>query len=207
MKCLVAYTILLMLASCNDQVVVSQKDKAKDTVISKTVEAAPLNDSMVLPLTKEILQTIKEKNYAKLSKYIDPDLGIRFSPYGYVDTTEDVKLSVKDFEDLITNKNKKIKWGTFDGSGDPIEFSLTEYFKRFIYDVNFLNPEKLSLNGGGTGFNNIDSIYKGHPYTDSYFSGFDKKYEGMDWRSLILVFRNNKNNFYLIGIIHNQWTI
>jgi (p)ppGpp synthase/HD superfamily hydrolase len=40
-----------------------------------------------------------------------------------------------------------------------------------------------------------------------HFSGFDPKYEGMDWRSLRLVFEEKDNIWHLVGIIHDQWTI
>jgi hypothetical protein len=40
-----------------------------------------------------------------------------------------------------------------------------------------------------------------------HFSGFDKKFEGMDWASLKLVFENSNNEWYLVGIVHDQWTI
>jgi hypothetical protein len=38
-------------------------------------------------------------------------------------------------------------------------------------------------------------------------SGFDPEYEGMDWRSLRLVFEKKNDIWYLVGIIHDQWTI
>ncbi len=210
MKCLALFIIALIFTSCNDQIVVSPQEGKQDTVISKPVTDTIINDSMVLPLTNEILQIIKEKKYTQLSNYIDPVLGVRFSPYGHIDTITDQKFTNKEFVIYLTNNKTKIIWGSFDGSGDPIKLTIEEYFKRFVYDVEFTNAEKVSLNKvlyAGNTLNNLDSIYQGSTYTESYFSGFEEKYNGMDWRSLILVFRKNKNAFYLIGIIHNQWTI
>ena len=40
-----------------------------------------------------------------------------------------------------------------------------------------------------------------------HFPGIDPKFEGMDWRSLRLVFEQKNCTWYLVGIIHAQWTI
>jgi len=85
-----------------------------------------------------------------------------------------------------------------------------EYIKKFVYDAKFLKPEKLSLNktlGQGNSLDNLSVIYPGAPYTESYFSGFDKKYGGLDWRSLKFVYKPLDGRLYLIAIIHGQWTI
>jgi hypothetical protein len=39
-----------------------------------------------------------------------------------------------------------------------------------------------------------------------YFPGFDPQYEGMDWRSLRLIFLQDNDVWYLAGIVHDQWT-
>ncbi|HEV8269657.1 MAG TPA: hypothetical protein VGQ04_00050, partial [Chitinophagaceae bacterium] len=71
-------------------------------------------------------------------------------------------------------------------------------------------PEKRSVNkfiGAGNSLNNLEMVYKNCDFTESNFSGFDKKYEGMDWKTLRLVFKERNKRFYLIGIIHDEWTI
>ncbi len=167
------------------------------------------NDSVLLDLSKEILEVIKEKDYNKLSEYIHPFDGVRFSPYGYIDTSTDIKSSRSDFNKNAYS-NKKITWGSYDGSGDPIKLTYRKYFARFVYDADFLNAEKTSLNlclGAGNSQNNIEAIYYGLPYTESYFSGFDEKYSGMDWRSLRLVYKEYEGKYYLVAIRHDEWTI
>ncbi|HYF94322.1 MAG TPA: hypothetical protein VD969_19050 [Symbiobacteriaceae bacterium] len=39
-----------------------------------------------------------------------------------------------------------------------------------------------------------------------HFPGFEAKYGGMDWRSLRLVYERLGNAWFLVGIIHGQWT-
>ena len=167
------------------------------------------NDSVIFALTKEILAVIKDKDYKKLTEYIHPENGIRFSPYAYIDTANDVTATRSTFR-LNAYTNKKRIWGSYDGSGDPIKMTFKEYFKKFVYDVDFLNAEKTTLNtksSHGSDFDNLKDIYPGSIYTESYFSGFDEKYGGMDWRALRLVYKEYEGKYYLVGVIHDEWTI
>lgn len=166
------------------------------------------SDSTLLPLTKEILTVIKDGDHEELAEYFHPD-GVRFSPYGHIDTVNDQVFNAERFKKHCMTMNF-FTWGSADGTGDPIRMIIREYFKRFVYDVDFLNAEVTNLNyymGGGNTIENIESVYNGLPYTESYFSGFDEKFGGMDWRSLKLVYKKHKGKFYLVGIIHSEWTI
>lgn len=166
-------------------------------------------DSSLLLLTVRILEKFEKKQYAALADYFHPLEGIRFSPYGYVDTTQDQRIGRDQFLALLGNRSKRL-WGTMDGSGDSIYVNIEGYFKRFVYDVKFLRPEKRSLNkflGTGNSLNNLSKIYPGLPFTESYFSGFEKKYGGMDWRTLRIVFKKHEGKYYVVGVVHDQWTI
>ena len=175
---------------------------------SQTKNISVDNDSIVLKLTKQILTIIKAHNYKKLADYIHPTLGVRFSPYAYI-STNNIKLTAEQFLSQITTQ-EKLDWGIYDGSGDTILLSFDEYFKKFVYNADFLNAEKTSLNkmlGAGNSLNNLVTFYKECDYTESYFSGFDKKFDGMDWTCLRLVYKKHQDKIYLVAIIHDQWTI
>ena len=168
-----------------------------------------LSKRSLINLTKKILSSIKERDYKTLSQFVHPQEGFRFSLYAYIDTTTDRILSRKKIIELGGNQ-KFIRWGIEDASGKPLNLSINNYFKRFVYDVDFLNAEKQAVNkflAGGTSLNNLKEIYSGSDFTEFYFSGFDPKYEGMDWRALRLVFKVYNKKMYLVGIVHDQWTI
>jgi hypothetical protein len=134
---------------------------------------------------------------------------VRFSPYSFIDVDIDVRLSEEAFIGKI-NKQEKLNWGRYDGSGDEIILTIQEYFGEFVYTADFLNAEKKSLNqvlGGGTTVNNIEEVYSDCDFMEFYFSGFEPEYEGLDWCSLRLVFQKYEGKYYLVGIIHDQWTI
>jgi hypothetical protein len=208
------YACIILLISCNskkqedvhdDGFVESdslQKTSASGKVINDTtVKEKP---SSLQALGIQILHNLKNKDAAMLASFIHPEKGIRFSPYGYVDTLTNVHLPAGDLVKVM-RQNNKLYWGSFDGSGDSIKLTVTEYFSKFIYDVDFINAEKISVNktlSKGNSLNNLTEIYRGAEYIEYYFSAFDKQYGGMDWRSLRLVFENG----YLVGIVHDQWT-
>ncbi|MCH5716611.1 hypothetical protein [Niabella hibiscisoli] len=166
-------------------------------------------DSVLTSLTKEVLTIFKDKQYAKLDSLIHPEEGVRFSPYATV-SGEDRKFSREEFNTLVTtNKNKKVNWGSFDGSGDPISLTAAEYFKKFVYDANFVAPEKYDINNfieTGNSINNLKSKYEGSDFTESHFPG-SKKNGGIDWKSVRLVFKEIGGKYYLVGVVHDQWTI
>ena len=184
--------------------------KSTDTNTDSTTVTIS-KDSQLILLTKAILTDLKNKDYTSFATYIHPTEGVRFSPYAFVDSTFNILLPKDRFETIIkSGADQKLQWGEMDGTGDPILYTVPEYFDDFVYDADFLNPEKRSVNefiGGGSMINNLETFYPGADFTESYFSGFDKKYDGMDWKSLRLVFKKVDDKYYLVAVIHDEWTI
>ncbi|GAB3427108.1 hypothetical protein [Niabella aquatica] len=174
-----------------------------------SVQLKASKDSILTGLTKEVLTIFKNRQYAKLDSLIHPEEGVRFSPYATV-SPEDNRFSREAFQKMVTlNKNKKLNWGNYDGSGDPILLTPAEYFSKFVYDANFVNPQKFEINNfiqTGNSVNNLKSRYEGSDFTESHFSG-TKKYGEMDWKSVRLVFKQIDGKYYLVGVVHDQWTI
>jgi hypothetical protein len=223
----IAITIVpALITGCGDgsrrKVEVSTKDSAQlinpQTDSSQQVRAVKdsvriiqRKDSVLLRLTDNILRTIKNKNYSALASLIHPVEGIRFSPYAYIDTVRHIKFSSATFIAQVgASEQDVLLWGEFDGTGDPIKMTLNTYMKRFVYDVDFIKPEKRSVNkfiSEGNSLNNLLTVYKNCNFTESHFSGFNEKYGGHDWRTLRLVFKERNKRFYLVGIVHDEWTI
>jgi len=167
------------------------------------------SQQVITDRANDAILAIKNRDMAKLSALVYPDEGIRFSPYSYVDVKNDIVIPVTRLENIFDDVTN-YTWGTYAGSGELIELSFTEYFKRFIYDQDFANAEEIGYNkiiGKGNLQNNILEAYPGSIFVEYHFPGFDPKYEGMDWKSLRLVFQEYDSTLYLIAIIHDQWTI
>jgi len=167
------------------------------------------SDKPVVDLSKSILKTLSSRNYKALSGYVHPVLGLRLTPYSYVDLKKDRKLTAKELLNIKQSK-KKFVWGEYDGSGEPIKMTIGEYFGRFVYDADFLTKGKVTVNEVvpmGNTANNVEEAYPGCDFVDFMIPMIDPQYEGIDWRALRLVFKKEKSKIYLIGIIHNEHTI
>jgi hypothetical protein len=164
---------------------------------------------MIAERSEAVITALKEKDMKKLATYVHPELGVRFSPYTFVDKKTNLVFKASQIPNLLTDTTVH-NWGSYDGSGDPINLKFADYYTKFIYNHDFAKPEKLSYNdpiGKGNTINNTRTVYPLAVIVEYHFSGFDKKFEGMDWASLKLVFENSNNEWYLVGIVHDQWTV
>ncbi len=160
-------------------------------------------------MSDEVLRMLKDKDMSRLSKLVHPDKGVRFTPYSYIDENKDVKIAAAGFSGLMA-ETKKRQWGSFDGTGDPIDMTFPEYYKKFVYDADFLEAPQIVFNQPvqrGNSLVNVKEIYPDALFVEYHIPGIDPQYNGMDWRSLLLVWEQKDTNWYLVGIIHNQWTI
>ena len=206
--------VAIVTCSCNEQPKDHAKNKSSKIVVPivKDNVQSPqpvVDDSLLISTTRQVLQALKNKDFKKFAAYIHPTSGARFSPYGFIDTTSDKVFSQQQFM-LALAERKKITWGYFDGSGDSIKLNVEEYFMKFVYNADFLNAKQTAINkmiGSGNSLNNLPTIYKDAPFTESYFPGFNPKYNGMDWCALRLVYHDYKGKYFLIAVVHDQWTI
>ena len=178
------------------------------TAISIQPSATPLSTSQaVLDKAAEVIATLKVMDMVTLSEYVHPQMGLRFSPYAAVKDTDQVFPSDK-IAGLLPD-SKVYTWGAYNGSGEPIDLGFPAYFSQFIYDVDFATAPQIALNhrlGVSTTIDNSLEFYPGAMIVEFYFPGFDPQFQGMDWRTLRLVFMEDNNSWYLVGIIHDQWT-
>jgi hypothetical protein len=163
---------------------------------------------VVLNKAFEVINALKIMDMVTLSQYVHPQMGLRFSPYETVKDTDQVFAADK-VTGLIDDPTVYL-WGHYDGSGEPINLTFADYYSKFVYDEDFANAPQIALNhrlGTGTSIDNTFEYYQSSMVVEFYFPGFDPQYAGMDWRSLRLVFMQQGNDWFLVGIIHDQWTI
>lgn len=160
-----------------DSAVIKHKEKI-DTVL-------------LMNVSEEILKYFKTKNYKKIALFIHPKDGLRFSPYAHIDTTKDRVFSAAQLLQLA-RQNNRINWNSSSDGEKPDILTIDEYFTKFVYDVDFLKAELKSINeyhSQGTDLNNINETYPECVVVEFFFSGFEKKYEGLDFRALRLVYK------------------
>lgn len=167
----------------------------------------PQDQSDLKKVAEANIEQIKKTDFAELEKYAHPQKGLRFSPYGYIDTNT-ARIVSKSRISELTKDTKKYVWGYFDGSGDVISMTFDEYYDKFIYDKDFASAPQTSVNqflGRGNTLNNISDVYPGSSFVEFYFPG-SEKYDGMDWKSLRLVYQKIDDKWFIVAIVHDEWT-
>lgn len=159
-------------------------------------------------VSQAVVMALAEPKLDTLSKFVHPVDGVRFSPYGFVDTVADKVLSAAEVFS-VGDDPVRYSWGSYDGSGEPISLTFDQYHKRFVYDADYSKAERVGYNtqiSVGNSINNAAEVYPGCITVEYHFSGFDPELAGMDWRSLRLVFSRYTDKWYLVGVVHDEWT-
>ncbi len=175
--------------------------------VDPTVSTAPSAQQAVLDRAFDVIAAIKTQDMPVLSTYAHPVAGLRFSPYAYVSDSDQV--FPPDQVAALPIMSRTFSWGIYSGSGAPIDTSFGQYYSEFIYDQDFANAPQIALNyrlGVSTSTDNIFEYYPSSMVVEFHFPGFDPSLQGMDWRSLRLVFQQYNGAWYLAGIVHDQWT-
>ena len=171
--------------------------------VGTEMEDLPLEE-----IAEIVVQALAVRDLATVARFVHPELGVCFSPYTYVKGDNPVFLPDQ-LPELVGSTSVYL-WGTFDGSGEPIEMTFDEYFDRFLFSADFSNPEEMAVNeqiGRGNTINNIAEFFPGSTFIEYHFSGFEEEYGGMDWVSLRLVFVQEGGQWYLVGLVNDRWTI
>lgn len=200
MRCLSILIIAVLLTTgCNR--------KENKTVRAEKVQRVTQQDS-IEAVGLKALTALQAKDYDAFAVLFHPTEGVRFSPYGFIDPTHKQVLA-KDFLEAIT-RNWILTWGHVDGSGEAIKIRVKAYIDKFVYNADYLHaPQKSydSIIGKGNSIDNLKDTYPQLHFTEYHFKGFDEKYRGLDWTSLRFVFKKYNNAYYLVAVIHDQWTV
>ncbi|WP_102347700.1 hypothetical protein [Bacillus sp. Marseille-P3661] len=172
----------------------------------------PLTDSEPTEDLSEVAQTvvslIADKDFHSLSSMINPEKGVLFSPYVYIEK-DAIVFPPKDIKTFFENSSV-YTWGTFDGSGEPITLTPSDYYEKFIYEKPYIEAEEILVNEfkqRGNTINNIKDRFPNSAIVEFHITG-TSEFAGMDWASLNLVFEKEPNGVWtLVAIINDRWTI
>ena len=187
-----------------EYLLVSKVEENENSTISPKEAKNILNNK-----ASEVITLLKVKNMEEFATRIHPTKGVRFTPYTTVSSEADKVFNKDSIKNFFQDETEYL-WGHYDGSGEDILLKPNDYYERFVYDEDYVNAEIVSYNEIMSSNNNIENQFKIYPNSiivEYYFSGFNPDYSGMDWRSLRIVFEKENDEWYVIGIIHNEWTI
>ncbi len=156
-----------------------------------------------------LIKALSTKDADAIADLIHPTKGVRFTPYTYVSLESDLVFSQEGVRSFFDDQ-KVYMWGHYDGSGFDIQLTPSQYYEKFVYDEDYINADQIGYNqvlSSGNALENQFEVYNNPIVVEYYFPGFNPGYDGMDWSSLRLVFEPYQNDWKLVGIINNQWTI
>ena len=159
-------------------------------------------------LAAKILPLLQRQDFAALAPFIHPELGVRISPYGYVNVATDLVFTREEVAAFGSNQQVYF-WGVQAGSGMDIELTIAEYWERYVTSETPSQEWELLLDPTRKASNTIDNfaeVYLDGHYVE-YFQPGTEEYGYLDWRSLRLGFQQSGDGaYYLAAIIHDEWT-
>lgn len=167
------------------------------------------DNTPLLERAGQVLEALKENDYAALASLVHPKLGLTLTPYSTVDPALDNTLT-RDQVALLPQDQQEYTWGLADGSGAPIQCTPAEYFARYVFNADYTEAPRVGIDTvliSGNALENVAAAYPEGRFVEYHFPGIDPALEGFDWCSIKLVFQVWENNWYLVGIIHSEWTI
>ena len=192
---------------------INQQESDKEQISLQSDDIDPeIAKQTVSDQASQIIRALEKLKFDDLAKFVHPENGLRFSPYAYV-TDEDIVFSAEHLARQTGHNfmsNEKYPWGIYDGSGEPIDLTFSDYYYRFIYDKYYSNADSVLFNQSityGNTINNVFEYYDNSIVVEYYFAPVNPKYGKLDWSALRLVFQEFEGTWYLTGIVHDEWTI
>lgn len=158
---------------------------------------------------QDVLEAMKARDYVALAKMVHPEKGVRFTPYSTVDPDSDLELTQERLA-AAEEDSHAYTWGISDGKGSPLVYTIPDYFDRFVFNADYTAAPLIGVDTvleSGNALENAFDVYPEGRYVEYHFPGLVPENQGFDWCSLKLVFEMWENDWYLIGVIHSQWTI
>ena len=174
-------------------------------------QAAPLDpeaDEPLLERAQAVLEQLREEDFSSLSALVHPEKGVTLTPFSTVTPGRDRSLTPSQVS-AVAEDDEFYVWGVMNGSGAPIRSTPAEYFQRFVYNADYAEAPNMAVDTvllSGNALENVEKAYPEGRFVDCSFPGLDPELGGYDWCSLKLVFEPWENDWYLVGLVHGEWT-
>ncbi len=113
-------------------------------------------------LAAEILPLLQSQDFAALAPFIHPELGVRISPYGYVNVETDLVFSREEVAAFGSNQQVYL-WGVQAGSGMDITLTIAEYWPEYVTSQTPTQAWALLLAPTRKASNTIDNFAEVYP--------------------------------------------
>lgn len=181
------------------------------TATSSATQRPPTSaevEATVRARAAEAVKALKAKDFATIASLAHPTKGVRFSPYAFVDTQRHVVLDAATIRLGFAN-TKTYLWGHTSGRGDPMEWTFEQFYTRQLYNKDYAASTDVGYERHPQRGNAIDNSATAYPQgrsVDYYLPSTDPN-TTLDWGALRLVFEDQGGTWYLVALIHDEWTI
>ncbi len=158
------------------------------------------SEKIIADRVRDLISAIKSKDMVRLSTFIHPDKGVRFSPDSVVTEESDPVFTATQIRNILKDKTKYNFGDAVDG---PRRLTFEEYFDSVFYDFDFAKAE-IDYNSDTAPTGNVIEFYP-NAITVRYFYPGDP--DKNDWEYLRFIFEKKGSLWYLVGIIHDYWTL
>ena len=170
---------------------------------------SPKDTTALLRSAAGVAEALKWKDYETLANFVHPERGVTFSPYSTVDLETDQNFTPDQIR-VLEEDGTRYLWGYEDGRGEPIQMTIVHFLEEFIFSVDYTQATAVGVDQvvmSGNSLENVQDAYPDCRFVDLCYPSLDPAYEGLDWCSLTMVFAPTQSWWYLVGLIHSQWTI
>ena len=176
----------------------------------KPLSVHNVNNAELSALAYSVLESIKEGDYAALSRIAHPEYGILFSPQATVAQSSNKRFRAEEISAFGAD-TKVYVWGVYSGSGEPIEMTPAEYFNRFVFFKNYIAAPFIGVNHiirSGNALENITDVFPDMQFVEFHIPGDTRDpTEDFDWCTLRLGFDQYNGSLWLTAIIHSEWSV
>ena len=152
---------------------------------------------------------LKRRDMEEFASIVHPEKGVKFFPYTYVEPAT-VEAIPTDVVARFPTMSSVRTWGIADGSGEPIVLPYMQYVDRYVYDRDFALAEDIRENdmtSQGNAPNNVVASFPDTTVVSFHLPPENPDYGGMDWKNLRLVMEEKDSVWYVIAVVHDEWTI
>ncbi|SEO27142.1 hypothetical protein SAMN04488134_105202 [Amphibacillus marinus] len=155
----------------------------------------------------QVIRLLIERDFDRLAQLTD-EQGLLFSPYVHIadQSVQFVQQELSQFD----QDQESYTWGSYDGSGNPIDLIPMEYFEQFITVEPLAVPDDIFIDEEsqhGNSINNIKEVFPEATVVEYHHEGSEEE-AGIDWFSLHMVFEEDQlGDWRLVALISDQWTI
>ncbi len=172
------------------------------------VPPLPSASSAPLSCAIAVAQCIQNNDFAALSKWIHPQKEVLFTPFSTVEKDKNLSFSAEEIVGFASDKTSFL-WGITAGEGAPIQMTPLEYFRRYVGDQDYTRATQAAVNSvikTGNHVENVADVFPNGVFVDLYIAQVDPKWEGMDWRSLKIVFEEYEGQLKVVAFVHSEWS-